>query len=564
MERGAKEPLAHRNLLITYPALVNEWHPTKNTDLNPQGVATNSHKKAWWICSKGHEWEASIASRTGGRGCPYCSGKATSEDNCLQTVDPALAREWHPTRTGRLTDKDVRPFSNKKAWWICARNHEWQAVIASRSRGSGCPFCRSATSALELRILCEIKYLFGDVQHRRILYGEECDIFIPGLRMGIELDGLYWHKNRSRQDKVKNAALKGKGIALIRLREEGLERTSATDIFFTPRESDLVVVGRLVRKLLEEARLNGSARAWISAYLRANRLANDSEYKRLLDMLPSPLPGFSLQDQNPDLAEEWHSERNGSLTARNVSSSSNKKVWWICSRGHEWEATVNHRTSGRGCPYCAGKAACEDNCLQTLNPALAKEWHPSRNGTLTARDVTAQSNKKVWWVCSKGHEWQAAVYSRSNGKGCPYCTGRTACVDNCLQTLNPVLAKEWHLSRNGTLTARDVTAQSNKKVWWICSKGHEWQAVVASRNQGFGCPYCVGQAVCDENCLQTLSPALAEQWHPTKNGSLTPRDCTLHSGKKVWWRCSKGHEWQAIVAGRSAGKGCPYCAGKRR
>lgn len=90
---------------------------------------------------------------------------------------------------------------------------------------------------------------------------------------------------------------------------------------------------------------------------------------------------------------------------------------------HEWESTVNNRVNGAGCPYCAGKKACEDNCLATVNPALAAEWHPTKNGALKPIDVTPYSNKGVWWECSKGHEWRALVSNRSNGRGCQRCSG---------------------------------------------------------------------------------------------------------------------------------------------
>ena len=62
--------------------------------------------------------------------------------------------------------------------------------------------------------------------------------------------------------------------------------------------------------------------------------------------------------------------------------------------------------------------------------------------------------------------------------------------------------------------------------------------------------------------LQISNHKLASEWHPTKNGSLTPGNVTLYNGKKVWWKCRRGHEWQSIVANRSRGRGCPYCAGK--
>ena len=130
----------------------------------------------------------------------------------------------------------------------------------------------------------------------------------------------------------------------------------------------------------------------------------------------------------------------------------------------------------------------KDYNLQTVTPILAQQWHPSKNGNLTPRDITPNSHKKVWWICEKNHEWQATVNNLSSGRGCPYCSGQLACVDNCLQTANPALAKEWHPSKNGDLTPRDVTPNSNKKVWWISMEGHEWQATVNNRSHGRGCP----------------------------------------------------------------------------
>jgi predicted pyridoxine 5'-phosphate oxidase superfamily flavin-nucleotide-binding protein len=210
------------------------------------------------------------------------------------------------------------------------------------------------------------------------------------------------------------------------------------------------------------------------------------------------------------------------------------------------------------------KATAKYNNLQISNPSLAKEWHPTKNDSLTPRDVTAGSGKKVWWQCAKGHEWPALVNGRSQGRGCPYCSGKKVNDENCLQALNPSLAKEWHPTKNDSLTPRDVTVGSEKKVWWQCAKGHEWPALVSSRSKGSFCPYCSGSEATDENCLQALNPSLAKEWHPTKSDRLTPRDVTVGSEKKVWWQCAKGHEWPATVNNRSKGHGCPYCYRQRR
>ena len=128
--------------------------------------------------------------------------------------------------------------------------------------------------------------------------------------------------------------------------------------------------------------------------------------------------------------------------------------------------------------------------LKKINPKLAKEWHPTKNGNLTPMDVTPNSGQKVWWICDNNHEWPAKIDNRAHGTGCPYCAGQSLCRDNCLQTKNPKLSKEWHPTKNGKLTPKDVTPGSGKKVWWLCSHNHEWQANVYHRNKGSGCFSC--------------------------------------------------------------------------
>ena len=126
------------------------------------------------------------------------------------------------------------------------------------------------------------------------------------------------------------------------------------------------------------------------------------------------------------------------------------------------------------------------------NAELMAEWDWEKNNELgfDPKTLTLGSDKKVWWICNKGHEWQASIGHRSRGRGCPYCSNKKVLSGyNDLQTVNPTLAKEWNYEKNNGLTPADVTPSNDKKVWWKCSKGHEWQATIGSRNRGSGCPY---------------------------------------------------------------------------
>ena len=144
----------------------------------------------------------------------------------------------------------------------------------------------------------------------------------------------------------------------------------------------------------------------------------------------------TLSQSRPELAAQWHPTKNGGLTPEQVAAVSNKKVWWKCSEGpdHEWQTTIDSRTRrGHGCPMCSGRAASVTNCLSTLYPQIAREWHPTKNPGLTPDLVASGTHVRAWWICPEGpdHEWEAAIASRTyTGRGCPFCSGKRVSVTN--------------------------------------------------------------------------------------------------------------------------------------
>ncbi|MBO4294016.1 MAG: zinc-ribbon domain-containing protein [Alphaproteobacteria bacterium] len=277
-----------------------------------------------------------------------------------------------------------------------------------------------------------------------------------------------------------------------------------------------------------------------------------------------------LGTKYPEVAKEWHPTKNGELTPFDVSFGTHRKVWWLCKNGHEWEASIAKRSSGRrGCPYCSNKAVLSGyNDLATKYPEVAKEWHPTKNGSLTPSSVTWGSNKKVWWLCPNcGYEWEAIINKRTtSGEKCPCCGPIAKQIKigfNDLKTTHPELVAEWHPTKNGELTPDNVTFGSNKTVFWICPVCHnEYDARVADRVKGNSCPYCAGKRIkAGFNDLATRYPEVAKEWHPTKNGGLTPSDILPRSMKKYWWKCSRcGNEWEATPDSRINKMSCPECS----
>lgn len=275
----------------------------------------------------------------------------------------------------------------------------------------------------------------------------------------------------------------------------------------------------------------------------------------------------SLKKLFPEIAAEWHPTKNGEKTPDDVSYGSEQKVWWRCDKGHEWFASVGHRTSGEKCPYCKNKKVLQGyNDLATLYPEISAEFHPHKNGSLSPQNILAGSNKKVWWRCRYGHEWEECISKRTKrGFGCPYDSGQRLLEGfNDLATTDPDIAAEWHTTKNGELQPNMVMRKTNKKVWWRCEKGHSWKSMIYSRTSGNDCPYCENREILvGDNDLGTTHPALAKEFHPTKNGELTVQQLVAGSNKKVWWQCKEGHEWSASVVSRVAGNNCPYCSNQK-
>ena len=196
---------------------------------------------------------------------------------------------------------------------------------------------------------------------------------------------------------------------------------------------------------------------------------------------------------------------------------------------------------------------------------LMQEWDWEANADLDPSKITYGSHKKVWWKCKKcEHEWQATIASRGwSHQGCPVCANRVVVVGkNDLATTHPELAKEWHPTKNSDLKPTDVVAGSGTKVWWLCPSGHSYEQAIDKRTtREQSCPYCSGHKAWNGlNDFATKYPEIAKEWHPTKNGNLRPSDVTFGSGKKVWWKCPIGHEYQAVVRDRGSGHtNCPIC-----
>jgi hypothetical protein len=173
------------------PELCKEWDYDKNI-LSPESVTASSNKKVWWKCLNNHEWYASIASRNGGKGCPYCAGQKLCKENCLKTKNPELCEEWDYNKN-KLLPENVAANSKKKVWWVCENNHEWKANVNNRNYGSGCPFCSKNISKSCVIWLKSLN--INKTEHKIIVDNKKyyVDGFDKHEKTIYEYLGSYWH-----------------------------------------------------------------------------------------------------------------------------------------------------------------------------------------------------------------------------------------------------------------------------------------------------------------------------------------------------------------------------------
>lgn len=639
---GKQVKIGSNDLKTKAPEIAAEWDREKN-EVGPEFVTIGCIKKYWWKCSKGHSWQSSPNNRTSKKsGCPICSNKIIiAGKNDLASQSPGIASEWNFERNEDLSPTQVSLKSNKKVWWKCCLGHEWQSRISARViYNTSCPICNSEreTSFPEQTILFYARKIFGNAISRAQfdwLGNAEIDIYLPDLNVGIEYDGGFWH-NEINKDLNKDNLCNKNGIDLIRIRDNDcpIYKTSVTIIQYGENcqiESFRDAVLSLFEYINNKYNLNIKADIDI-----------DRDYTSIIQDFIFGEKENNLADSRPDIAKEWDCEKNGKITPKMVSLHSNKKFWFVCPEcGYSYIMPINDRTGSKqsNCPACAGKVVVKgNNDLVTTNPELLSEWDYEKN-KFNPDEVMMGSQKKAWWICSKGHSWETQIYVRAGMKcGCPYCSGQKVLVgENDLLSVNPKLCDEWDYNKN-KLSPREYMPNSNKKVWWICGEcGNSWQTSISHRTEGKGCPKCNrggnyknGFLVDDEelmldwnqnknmglnpkklalgsykyvwwkchicgyewetkvnnrgtlkrgcpccsnkvivkgiNDLETLKPALAKEWNYEKNGSLKPSDFSIGSDKKVWWVCPKGHEYQATILHKAYGNGtnCPICNSGRQ
>jgi Probable Zinc-ribbon domain len=487
------------------PDLAVQWHTELNGELLPSHVTEHSHKKVWWLCSVGHSWESTIINRSmsDNASCPVCLNKIILKGyNDLETRYPSLSTEWD-TRKNHIALNEVQASSRTKYWWICDKNHSWETSVAVRIGGSGCPRCAKIPS------IDESSSLASTHPHIALLWDtDNNDDVTPQnvtARSGRAVNWRCEH-NHQWQDRV-IAMSKKKSLCPYcsgRMIKSGFN--DAATIY--PHLASLW--GSENEMSLSELSPN-SRDAFIWTCDHGHTMKRTiAVMAKSIQCTTCMLAEDSLAVTKPEIAAQLHPTKNGDTDPTLISAKSRAKVWWECPQdGYEWQSAPASRTSV-SCPVCLGKVVFEGlNDLASVNPSVASQWHPTKNGDLQPTQVTAGAKKKAWWQCEQDHEWESTINNMTrNTIGCPYCSGAKVIKGhNDLVTKRPDISQNWHPTKNGQLLPDDLSVSSGIKVWWLCEKGHEWEAYPYNRINT-GCPQCCWS----KNVPESEIAAILDSW----------------------------------------------------
>ncbi len=344
--------------------LLQEWDYDKNGDLTPQKVTHGCNKKVYWKCSKcKYEWQAKISNRAIlNRGCPCCMNKKVVIGiNDLATTHPDIAKEWHPTENGDLTPQKVTHGCGKKVWWLCPEGHSYQATVLHRTQENG----------------------------------TNCPICNSGRQTSFAEQAVYYYVKKLYPDAINRY----------------------TSDFLGKFELDIYIPS--IRCAIE---YDGEAWHKKDKFLREQRkyiLCKNNGIKliRLREKQSEP---FS---ENCDLEISRKNLYKNRVLEPTVNFLLEKLTFFNKTSFKPIMYDINlERDKQKILQY---KNPLKNNSLMDKYPLIAKEWHPTKNESLTPYMFTPGSDHKVWWLCPTcGYEYLANIGHRTSYKnptGCPIC-----------------------------------------------------------------------------------------------------------------------------------------------
>jgi len=221
----------------------------------------------------------------------------------------------------------------------------------------------------------------------------------------------------------------------------------------------------------------------------------------------------------------------------------NTKLLWELSEAPRWAApSVRLRLTGSWCPVCA-RATRRSSAWLTIQEIQALA---SKRGGRCLSEHYKSSREKLLWECSKGHKWEALHSGIKRGRWCPSCASDARLSIKDMQSIAEERGDRY-------LSGAYVNTQT--KIQWDCSEGHQWEGTLNKFKSGSWCPKYYNKTRGDfrKLTIEEMGQIVAD-----RDGRCLS-EVYINTRTKLPWECSEGRTWEATPSGIKKGAWCPEC-----
>ena len=449
--------------------------------------------------------------------------------NTIMIADSPIAKYWdyiHNT----ADPSTIASKSGKKFWWVCPECGESHEKVAINQHKS--PLCRK----------CGHKKAIANGYKKRIARSHSV--------ADDPILSMYWdYKNNA--ENPADVTYKSNHLYKWVCSEcgKGFERTANNE-----NKSTLCQ---------ECGHKKGTANGYVSRINKSHSIADD-----------------------PILSKCWDYHKNVEDPAK-LAYKCNRKFYWICPNcGVGFERAANHMNEGQLCNECTIKKRTQtrhDAYMQTAksiadDPIQSKYWDYDHN-LEDPKTIPFRSNGYFFWICPEcGTSYKRnASYQYVSSHLCNDCADKARLAAHAATRLErsekvsdrPNLMAQWDFEKN-TISPDLVLAHALTEYWWKCpmcgaiekstpSKKYETKVCWNCRSIAGGKSRRISE-VKRKGSFGSQHPNLAKEWHPTRNGDITPYDITSGCGDYFYWQCKYGHVFRTSPAERvKRHAGCPTC-----
>jgi hypothetical protein len=477
--------------VISSKRLKNEWNFEKNSDFDINKLTLGSHRIVWWRCEKNHEWKSTIKNRHYGSNCPFCnSGNQTSfpEQTVYYYIKKIFKNAQNrlkifgkeidifiPERNigieynGYYFHQNVQKDLNKKAFFM-KKNIKMFYIIESNTLNEESAqnfYIKKAPTYKDLDYLInkliDVINKETKIKDKIVIDSKKDELSILknykkelnrnsfGFLKPELIKDWNFQKNLNLNPFMFNVKSKQKvwwkceneheWKTTVQIRANGSMCPYCSNKKVMPGYNDLESSLPEILKFWDFEKnpehpnfYSKNSNKIIFLKCVNNHSFKSNPYKFSIGQRCPycanrlVFQGFNdLATVNPEIANQLD-EKKSKTTAKEITKSSGKLLWWKCSNGHNYKSRVNDRTRGVGCPYCANKKILKGfNDLVTTNKIVAKTWDFKKNSLFKPEQFTKGSDKIVFWKCKKGCSWSTKIGRRIKQTKCPIC--KTSLID---------------------------------------------------------------------------------------------------------------------------------------